>query len=105
MQGKEVGGGMVLRTSWMISCAHRSYPHRPTRLSTVPATRPDAATRGTGSAQKNPTPTPSHSICQPRKPMPARAGPSDRMARGAIQVADSSKMTERVRTRAMCGEV
>lgn len=75
------------------------------RLRIVPATRPEAALMATGSAQKKHSAIPIHSVCQLRNHIPARAGPICFMAKGAIQVADSSKITESVRTRAMAKEL
>lgn len=60
---------------------------------------------GTGSAQKKLTAAPNHSMCQLRNHIPALAGSIRLIARGAIHVAESSKITESVRTRAMWKEL
>lgn len=75
------------------------------RLRIEPATRPEAAMMGTRSAQKKLTAAPSHSMCQPRNHIPALAGTIRFIARGAIQVAESSKITDSVRTRAIWKEL
>ena len=75
------------------------------RLRMVPATKPEAALIATGSAQKKHTAIPKHSICQLRNHIPALAGPICFMASGAIQVVESSKIAESVRTRAMVKEL
>jgi len=71
----------------------------------VPAAKPEAAMRDTGSAQKKLTAAPNHSICQLRNHIPARAGVIRFISLGAIHVAESSNNTDSVRTRAMWKEL
>lgn len=72
----------------------------------VPPTSPDAASTEVGlAAQKKLIAPPNHNICQLRNHIPALAAPIHAMARGAIHVAESSKMTDSVRTSAMWNEL
>ncbi len=71
------------------------------RLKIVPATKPEAAMIDKGSAQKKLTAAPNQSICQLRNHIPALAGSIRFITLGAIHVAESSKITDSVRTRAI----
>lgn len=89
----------------MMSWADKSKPQRPIRERIVPATKPDAATRGRLSAQKKANAAPKQIIWRLRNHIPDLVAPIRFMTRGAIQVAESSKIVAIVRVVAIVKEV